>query len=202
MSYFIPKTECEAKTEIKDSRFIGRIIPVCSRENAEIKLKQVKEKFRDAAHNCWAYRIMSGGESIRFSDEAEPSGTAGKPILESILERNIGDALLVVTRYFGGTKLGIGGLSRAYRNCAREVIAKCKLEEKAEILKLEMHFLYCYEPQLRNFLYKSEGAIDFSYYEQYVIWKITIPEKTADEFISKCTDICRGDLQIIPISGK
>ena len=202
MSYFIPKAECEAKTEVKDSRFIGRIIPVCSQENTEVKLKKVREKFRNADHNCWAYRIISGGEeSIRFSDEAEPSGSAGKPILESMLERNIGDALLIITRYFGGTKLGIGGLSRAYRNCAREVIAKCALEEKVKLIRSEMHFLYCYEPQLRNHLYRSGGSIDFSYYEQYVIWKVTIPEAESDEFFNKCKDICRGDLQIIRISG-
>lgn len=197
MSYLTPKTECTAKTDVKNSRFIGSLLKVKSKSDAEQKLQEVKAAYNDATHNCWAYRISDEGEiEFRFSDEGEPSGTAGKPILESLEEGNIIDALLVVSRYFGGTKLGMGGLNRAYRKCARETISNCAFEDKVETVRLEMHFLYCFEAQLRNLLYRFKGTIEFSYYEQHVIWKVVMPQSTFDEFLNTCRDICRGEIEI------
>lgn len=195
--YFSPLDENQAKTMVKGSRFIGRIVPVKSRDEAERAILRIKDEFKDAAHNCWAYRIFSGGsEEIRFSDEGEPSGTAGKPILESLKERNIGDSLLVVTRYFGGIKLGMGGLSRAYRDCARQTIAGCRLQESVETAALEMCFPYSYDSPLRILLQRMEGRIDTSHYQTDVRWVISIPESRREEFTSIARDICRGEVKI------
>lgn len=203
MKTFRPKFETEARIEVKKSRFIGRIIPVESKSEAEETLKSVKKSFSDAIHNCWAYRIGAGdGAIFRFSDEGEPSGTAGKPILESLEERNISNALLVVTRYFGGVKLGMGGLSRAYRECARAVIAGARLKEMVEMVKFKMHFLYSFEPQLRSRVYELKGCVNRSFYSQNVLWEVEIPKSCSDNFCGEALEICRGQLEIEIIGEK
>lgn len=198
MSYFFPKSESDARIEVKGSRFIGRLYPVENQLEAKKMLRQIKDKYKDATHNCWAFRvsISRGDFEARSSDEGEPSGTAGRPILECLEERQIGDALLVVSRYFGGTKLGLGGLNRAYRRCAREVIARSQLEEKPETAAFNLRFPYDYEPMMRNHLYRNDGQIDFSHYGDDVVWKVSFPEISAEKFLQGAGDICRGELEI------
>jgi len=199
MSYLYPQKSGEAKIEIKGSRFIGRLVCAENISEAEGKLLEIKNEFRDATHNCWAYRLHTGDGKFefRYNDEGEPSGTAGKPIFDSMEEKNIGDALLVVTRYFGGTKLGMGGLSRAYRQCARETISNAILSEKIELTEFELRFPYIYEPVMRSHLHRSDGNLEFSRYEDSVTWKVNIPKIAAAVFIELAKDICRGDLEII-----
>ena len=108
--------EAHFEEEIKKSRFIGKATQVASSQEALAYLEQIREA--RATHHCWAYRI---GQQYRFSDDGEPSGTAGKPILNAIEKQNIDKVMVVVIRYFGGIKLGAGGLARAYGGCA----AKC-----------------------------------------------------------------------------
>ena len=198
MSYFHPAGEARSKIEVKGSRFLAQIYPAQSRKEAEDRIAAVKSEFRDATHNCWAFRIYlaEGGFDFRSSDEGEPSGSAGRPILKSLEERNVADAVIIVTRYFGGTKLGMGGLSRAYRQAARGVIAECALREKLEMKRYEIHFRYCYEPMMRNHLYRSGGEMEFSYYEAFVIWRIAVPKETSQNFLRLASDICRGEIEI------
>ncbi|MBN2355652.1 YigZ family protein [candidate division KSB1 bacterium] len=100
---------------VKGSRFIGHAAPIPSREEAEMEIERIQKKYHNATHHCFAYRIGSGAEEyFRYSDAGEPSGTAGKPIYHAILGRNLTNLVVVVTRYFGGIKLGTGGLARAY----------------------------------------------------------------------------------------
>ena len=105
-----------AEIKIKGSRFIGIISPVADKVNAEKILIEIRKEFRNATHNCFAYRINS--QEFRYSDDGEPSGTAGRPILSMIDKYQLQRVVLVVTRYFGGTKLGTGGLIRAYSQSA------------------------------------------------------------------------------------
>ena len=193
----IPKKHAEAKIEIKNSRFIGRIFHLCTEEAALAKLNQVKSAFSDATHNCWAYRIEQNGQILyRFNDEGEPGGTAGKPILESLTEKNVVDALLVVTRYFGGIKLGMGGLSRAYRACAREVIEAAGLVEKITVLRLLIQFDYPHEAKLRNLSTRLGAAIINQDYTHKVKWLVEISEAKQDEFIGESKNICAGGILI------
>jgi uncharacterized YigZ family protein len=108
------------RTELKvrGSRFIGTAIPVRSKEEAMAELGRIQKEFWDATHNCYAYRLAPDGLQYRFADDGEPSGSAGKPILFVVQQRELVDLLVVVTRYFGGTKLGVGGLARAYSETA------------------------------------------------------------------------------------
>ncbi|MBL7190876.1 YigZ family protein [bacterium] len=203
MRYFKPLIPAESQIEVKKSRFIGQLYPIETKSEAGAVLNAVKEKYRDASHNCWAYRI-GAGDSIRYrsSDEGEPAGTAGRPILESLEEKEITDTVLIITRYFGGIKLGIGGLNRAYRQCARETILQAKLKEIVEMVRLKMHFLYCFEPQLRNRVYELNGSIERTFYSQNVLWEIEIPKRVFEEFREEAVNLCRGqlELEIIPVS--
>jgi uncharacterized YigZ family protein len=114
--------EAEFCLEIKRSRFIGRSYKRTSPQDALAAAKEAGERYRDAHHNCWAYRAGTTGEQARYSDDGEPGGTAGPAILEVLKRSRITNALIVVTRYFGGIKLGAGGLVRAYGDAAKGVL--------------------------------------------------------------------------------
>ena len=110
--------------KVKGSKFIASIIHSDNKFIAEKKYQEFKQKYYDASHNCYAYRISEN--DFRYSDDGEPSGTAGLPIFKVLENNEIFEALLVVTRYFGGTKLGTGGLARAYSDAALECINSAK----------------------------------------------------------------------------
>ncbi|MGI6252765.1 MAG: IMPACT family protein [Aminivibrio sp.] len=120
--YFEPAKELEIEVKIRKSRFISHIRIPRSEEEAREKLKKIQLSHKQATHNCWAYRI--GYESVmeHFSDDGEPAGTAGKPILGALLRNDVTNCIIVITRYFGGTKLGVRGLIEAYGNCAEEAL--------------------------------------------------------------------------------
>lgn len=114
----------------KKSRFIVSVIPVVTTEQVTEELEKIRKKYYDARHNCFAYVVGDNGDDIRCSDDGEPSGTAGKPILEVIQGSNIKNILVVVTRYFGGTLLGTGGLVRAYTQATQLGLAGSMVIEK------------------------------------------------------------------------
>ncbi len=105
--------EARLETKVQGSRFIGISLPVRTKEDAAAALKAIKKEFFDATHHCYAYRLGPGGDQFRSSDDGEPGGTGGRPILAAIERRGMSDVMVVVVRYFGGTKLGIPGLGRA-----------------------------------------------------------------------------------------
>ena len=120
---------CEEEQVIKKSRFIGRLFPVASEQEAQEKLAAIKKKHWDASHNCSAFVLGQRGELTRCSDDGEPQGTAGVPMLEALKRSGLSNVLAVVTRYFGGTLLGAGGLIRAYTGSVARCIEVAKREE-------------------------------------------------------------------------
>jgi len=136
----VPVEEAKSSLIVKGSKFIGSLFPVKSKEEAESILEKVRKKYYDATHNCFAYRIYPDIE--RFSDDGEPSGSAGKPILTVIKGESLFNVLIVITRYFGGTKLGVGGLVKAYGECAKEAVlnAKTVYLEHIKTIKLTVNF--------------------------------------------------------------
>lgn len=114
----------EIEIIINRSRFIGRVFPIEDEDDALLYLEQIREKYPDATHHCYAYVLGRGSNIQRFNDDGEPGGTAGMPILQVILQQEIENVLVVVTRYFGGIKLGAGGLVRAYSKAAAEALQK------------------------------------------------------------------------------
>jgi uncharacterized YigZ family protein len=117
---------CETSLKIKSSNFIGQCFPLLNKQEAENKLNEIRSKYFDATHHCFAYVIGNDNGVSRFSDDGEPSGTAGKQILQAINHFNFKDILVVVIRYFGGTKLGVGPLARAYYNSASQTLSNAK----------------------------------------------------------------------------
>ena len=122
-SYLAPDSSSQSEVKEQGSRFIAHMAPAASPGEAMAFIESLRKRYHDATHHCWAYRIGWGEElEFRFSDDGEPSHTAGEPIYRSLEERGVSDACLVVVRYFGGVKLGTGGLARAYRGAARQAI--------------------------------------------------------------------------------
>ena len=118
--FLVPAGAGESELTEKRSRFLGHLLPVETEEDARTFLIEMKRKYHDARHNCWCYRIHNGAE--RFSDDGEPQGSAGMPMLEVFRKENIENYVCVVTRYFGGVLLGTGGLSRAYSQAAKDAL--------------------------------------------------------------------------------
>ncbi|MCC8170885.1 MAG: YigZ family protein [Parabacteroides sp.] len=126
----------------KRSRFIAYAVPVRSAEKAKAEIEAYRKRYYDARHVCWAYRIGAAGDVFRSNDDGEPSGTAGKPILGQLHSSELTDILVVVIRYFGGIKLGTGGLIVAYRAAAAEAIAAACVVEKTVDEDMTVAFEY------------------------------------------------------------
>lgn len=132
----------EAVFKDKGSKFLAYAWPVASEEEVKEKLEPLKKKYYDATHHCYAWRIGPKGEAFRANDDGEPSGTAGKPILGQLLSHELTNILVVVVRYFGGTKLGVPGLINAYRESAKEVIAECEIVTRTVDAHYKVTFSY------------------------------------------------------------
>ncbi len=138
-SYYTIAAESEIEIKIKGSKFFGRAFPCTDEVEAEDILKNIQKKYYDASHHCFAYCIGLGNKSrFRYSDAGEPSGTAGRPIFDQIEGRKLTNLIIIVTRYFGGTKLGTGGLTHAYSDSAAKAIEKAGVIEKYLTQKLAM----------------------------------------------------------------
>jgi uncharacterized YigZ family protein len=140
-TYLTINEPATARITRKKSRFIGLLYPASREEEAETILAQVKRSYHDATHQCSAYRLMEDfGPIIRTDNAGEPAGSAGRPILQQLEAAELADVLAVVVRYFGGTKLGVGGLIRAYADATKEAIAAATLVEKQQRTRLAIRF--------------------------------------------------------------
>lgn len=152
-------TETSAQIKVEGSRFIADIFPAADEEEAKNKLETVRKKYFDATHHCYAYVIGAEKKIFRYSDDGEPSGTAGVKILSAIHAKNLSDILVVVTRYFGGTKLGVGGLGRAYFESAEYGIAQAKTIPKALIKVLHVSFPFSETNPVMNVIHSHKLKI-------------------------------------------
>jgi uncharacterized YigZ family protein len=140
----------------KGSKFIAIAIPVDSVDEVRLQLDQLRKRYHDARHQCFAYRLGEGPYDIRHNDDGEPSGTAGKPIFGQIQSFELTNVLIVVIRYFGGVKLGTGGLIQAYRSATRDAIANGKIITKTWKVSLEIRFNYLLMNDVMHII-KDEG---------------------------------------------
>lgn len=158
----------------KKSRFIGYIRHVETEEEADAFVTEIKKKHYDARHNCYAYSIGEGQPLVRFSDDGEPGGTAGKPILEVITGRKLCNVCIVVTRYFGGTLLGTGGLVRAYTEAAKACIDATETVHKCLMVPLKIITNYTDLGKIQYILGNKGIAIRDSEYGKDVILRTEI----------------------------
>lgn len=170
----------EAEIKVKGSRFIGRLYHVADREQAEDIYSTICKQFYDATHNCPAYRIDEN--DFRYSDDGEPSGTAGRPIFTVLEKYELVQVLLVVTRYFGGTKLGTGGLARAYADCADAVIGQAKIITKTRTDTLDLEFTYDMIHDMNHFIGQFEAVVLQSDYAENVRLTINVPKSRTQQF--------------------
>lgn len=160
--------------KIKGSRFIGLVYPAKNMADANQRLQEIKMRFADARHWCWAWR-GSHRDSIRYSDDGEPSGTAGKPIQVVLEGAMLCEALGVVVRYFGGTKLGKGGLVRAYTEAMKAAVNACVTVERVEKVRVALILDYAVEGPVRYLLDSCAAVLEHSEYTQKVSWRVVLP---------------------------
>ena len=159
MPYSISSHSAE-EIKIKASKFIAEIFPVKNVEEVMIAINSVKEKHPKANHHCWAYKLGIPMETYRANDDGEPSGTAGKPILGQLDAFDVTNILCVVTRYFGGTLLGTGGLIKAYKESAKEVLTNANLIEVKPIYKVRVDFSFEQIPMIMEAAKRFPGSIE------------------------------------------
>ncbi|RMH93714.1 MAG: DUF1949 domain-containing protein [Calditrichaeota bacterium] len=184
--------------KVKRSVFIGTLAPAPHREAAEAQVEQVRREFPDATHHCFAYRI--DGDTFRYYDDGEPSSTAGKPILSMLDKYRLVQCVLVVTRYFGGTKLGVGGLIQAYSRCAEETIQRANVQPLVHYHHFRVRFPYHFTRHIHHLVHKHGARIDASDYGDRVTAVIDVPEAVEKEFFSALTAIGAGQIQILDVS--
>lgn len=196
-SYKIITKEGTGEIVEKKSRFIASVFCVESQQQAEEKIAEVSKKYWDAKHNCYAYVIGVNSENTKCSDNGEPSGTAGKPILEVITGAGITNTLIIVTRYFGGVLLGTGGLVRAYTAAAQAGIGASEIGEKIFSQKLTLKVAYNMINGVQYYLTQNDIAILDSRYEADVQFDICVKEAEAERIIDGLTQKCEGQIEII-----
>ena len=178
----ISEKEIQAEIVEKKSKFIANVFYVETVEEAEEKIKEVKKKYYDARHNCFAYSIFSKDVIInRFSDDGEPSGTAGAPMLNILNSRNLSNILVVVTRYFGGILLGTGGLVRAYTRANQEALNKCQEVEKELGLEVQFEVIYADFEKLKYYLKQNDINLVDSKYAENVSVIVEISEEKLEK---------------------
>ncbi len=178
MSYPVPSTTAHAEIEIKKSRFIVYAFPINTRAEVMACLSNLKKQHPDARHYCWAYQIGAPQQaSAGMDDDGEPSGTAGKPILSRIQYSGISDVAIIVVRYFGGIKLGAGGLARAYGQAAGAVLETLPTRTKQLLKYYLLEGPYDAEHRLRHWCRQAGVEIQqFHYTEAGIHAQLSVPE--------------------------
>lgn len=184
MEFITIENNTEAVVIEKKSKFIANLIYIQGKEEAEKKIKELKKKYFDARHNCSAYRVIENGTIYeKSSDDGEPSGTAGAPMLNILQKNNLCNVLIVVTRYFGGILLGTGGLVRCYSQSTIDSINVAKKIEMCEGIKYEVKIKYDEIENFKYFCNKSNIYIVNIEYGENIICNIEIENKNNEEFL-------------------
>ena len=191
--YLVPTDFGEDEFIEKKSRFIGRVWPVESEEEALARIQEMKKQHYDATHNCWAY-IIHGGP-IRFSDDGEPGGTAGMPMLQVLQREGLNNIVCVVTRYFGGILLGAGGLVRAYTKGAKIAVDAAGKSMKRVWTVLYVPCPYSFYERVKLETECFGGIIRNTEFGVEVELEILFPQSQAQLFLNRLTDMTSGTVE-------
>lgn len=190
-----------AEETVRRSRFIVTMARVSSPEEAKAFIDRIREEHAGATHNCWAYNAGAPGDTAQVgaSDDGEPKGTAGRPMLTALLHSDVGEVAAVVTRYFGGILLGTGGLVRAYQGSV-----KLGLEGLPVTLREDMRrFVVSIEPHqvsdFQHFLAESRGRVQSSDFRFDATFEVLVPSDEADAFVGRLSEATAGEALIDPI---
>ena len=191
--YLVPTQFGQDEFTEKKSHFIGRIWPVETEEAALEKIQQMKKQHYDATHNCWAYIIRDG--AVRFSDDGEPGGTAGMPMLQVLQREGLYNCVCVVTRYFGGILLGAGGLVRAYTKGAKIAVDAAGKSMKRVWSCLYVPCPYTFYERVKLEVAAWGGIIRDTQFGAEVELEILVPEASAEPFLAKLIDMSAANVE-------
>ena len=191
--YYLPTGYGTAEHVEKKSRFIGQVWPVRTEAEAREKIEAVKKQYHDARHNCWCYALRDG--TLRYSDDGEPQGTAGQPMLEVLTKQGVTDAVIVVTRYFGGILLGTGGLARAYTKGAKDALSAAGISVERLWDRLLVVCNYSLYDRIRQETERCGGVIEDTEYGADVTLTVLTPETETKNYVNQLVELSAGTVQ-------
>ncbi len=184
-SFLTISAPAEAIYKEKSSKFLAYAYPVRSEEEIRELLDALRKRYYDATHHCYAWRLGPQGESFRSNDDGEPSGTAGKPILGQLLSNSLTNCLIVVVRYFGGTKLGVSGLIQAYKESAAEVIAEAEIVEQTVDICFTVEYPYLVMNDVMRIIKDEQPNILSQEFDNLCTMQLSIRESRAESLLGK-----------------
>jgi len=184
-SYLTIAAPAEAALRERSSKFLAYAYPVASEEQIRERLDALRKRYYDATHHCYAWRLGPRGEQFRANDDGEPSGTAGRPILGQLLSRSLTDCLVVVVRYFGGTKLGVPGLIAAYKDSAAAAIAASDIVERTVDVRIRVRFPYIAMNDIMRIVKEEQPAVAEQQFDNLCTMTLSIRESRAGGLIGK-----------------
>lgn len=200
-AYFVPEAPVTAAMEVKKSRFVTVLAPAGDITAAKAVIQQVRAAHPSAAHHCWAFVVGPPGDGHQagFSDDGEPPGTAGKPMLAQLTGSTLGDIAAVVVRYYGGIHLGTGGLVKAYGGGVQQALKLVKRVEKIPLLEFRLVCRYEQQSWVETVVKQAEGQIVRGDYGESIILRVVIPFNRIALAQDKLRDLSRGALQLTPV---
>lgn len=187
-SYPAPAGESRGELREKGSRFLAWIGPAADEETAKAALDRLSRQYSDASHHCWAWRLGSPPRE-RSSDAGEPSGTAGVPILQVVRGAGLSDVLAVVVRWFGGTKLGKGGLARAYAGAAREALAGLPVAQRVPTVRVSLRIPYEKVGAVKRLIHPPEVELESEIYTEAAQLVLAVHEERRDALREALADL-------------
>lgn len=190
--YLVPRGQGQAEYIEKKSRFLGRVFPVTTEQEARAALERVRKEHYDARHNCWCYVLKSGQK--RYSDDGEPQGTAGQPMLNVLEREGVVDVMCVVTRYFGGILLGAGGLCRAYTKAAKDALDAAGIAKMQPWLRQTASIPYPLFERVKLLVAAQEGVMEDAQYGADIAITYRIPEGADERLRTALRELSSGSI--------
>ncbi len=185
----------------RGSRFLAVLAPVRGREAAQELVARLRAEFPDATHHCWAWRLGRAGDDWRYGDDGEPAGSAGRPMLQQLEGRDVTDVAAVVVRWFGGTKLGVGGLVRAYGGAVAEALDRSEIREVVVTRTLAVEHPYACSGAVQGVLAAAGVAPREAAYGETVRFLVDVPEDAADAFAHELAERTAGLARARAVEG-
>lgn len=192
--YLIPTAPGEAEFQEKRSTFLGHVRPIETEDEAKAFVAAMKKQYHDARHNCWCYLLRGGIE--RYSDDGEPQGTAGIPMLEVFRREGVTNVVCVVTRYFGGILLGTGGLLRAYTKSAKDALEAAGVSAVRRWVRVEAPCSYALLERIKNAVTAAGGIVADLEYGADVTIRALLPEECTEPFCAQVRDLSAGAVEV------
>lgn len=187
----------EASNRERSSKFLAFAYPVEREEEIREALDALRKRFYDATHHCYAWRLGPGGEQFRANDDGEPSGTAGRPILGQMLSAGVTNCLVVVVRYFGGTKLGVPGLIAAYKEAAQEVLAASEIVERTVDTLIEVRFSYLSMNDVMRTVKEEQPRIVEQTFDNLCVLRLAMRQSRVEGLVNKLKKAEGAEVEIL-----